>query len=190
MPKAPVKKQPTWKIYTVISVIVLSVFLATGLLALWAQYPTETHRELAKNQQELANNKGGWLNAAVYDSKSFKSLADRDEAKQTKTVRSIYDVVQLLLYVTVVVLVYRFIRRKKLSASTRATILATVVTVAVGNFVATMMLSLVEFSISGYEFDFGPGVWQLYTLGFLMSLVFTFAITWLVALIYDKKIAK
>lgn len=190
MPKATVKKQPTWKIYTVISVIVVSLFLGTGLMALWAEYPTENHREVARSQQEIADNNGGWLNTAVYDSKGYRALADRAEAKQTKMVKSIYDVVQVLMYVTVIILVYRYIHRRKLTVSSRTTILATVITVTVGNFLATLLLSLVGYLVSGYRIDYGDSIWQLYAVGFLNSLAFTLFVTWLVALISNRKQSK
>lgn len=113
---------------TIFLVVIVALF--TYLLGSWATYPTSRHQAIVQEQKDFLKRNG-----LFSGSKEFEDLNNTPEAKYSRVVGGISSFAQYIVYVAVLIIVYRYIRQRR-----RKAIVVTSLIVSGGSLLATAII--------------------------------------------------
>ncbi len=111
--KKPLNKQPKWKIYLVLTLLIAVGTTAIDFGTMLASYPTEKHREVSRRISELDNKAfgSGDKQDSILESDEYKTLQASNELTYSLRMSMASAVVASVVGIAIVVATYRYLRR-------------------------------------------------------------------------------
>lgn len=130
------KQQPKskWIMLSTIFAITSLVMIATASIGLYAAYPTERHREVARQFIDISSSPSGDLDL---DSDGYRALEATPEAIYSRNVDIVSTILQIAIFVAIVRFVYVYLRKQR---STKNPISATVAVVVLANTLSALAI--------------------------------------------------
>lgn len=111
--KKPLSKQPKWKIYLLLTLLIAVGTTAIDFGTMLASYPTEKHREVSRRMSELDNKAFGEGNNqdSILESDEYKTLQASNEFTYSLRMSMGSAALAIIIGIAIVVATYRYLRR-------------------------------------------------------------------------------
>jgi hypothetical protein len=182
--KKAVKRQSKWKVYTALTLLIAAGTLAFDAGTMYASYPTEKHREVARKISALDTKAYSLTStqdpSVVLESDEYKTLQATTENVYSTRMGIGSGVLGVILGVAVVVAVYRYLRRNLI---TRKPVGATVLINTLAAVAVAVPSVLLTPLLTGMKIDTITALLLIAALPF--ALAFGMLLTFLVAKIAE-----
>jgi len=172
------------KIYIAIIALVAVISLISSTLGMLVAYPTQAHRDVIRQFNEINANAGAGDMKALTESQEYKRLQDSPEMRYSMMIGFVLMIIELMITFTVVGVIYHYLRRNRLTNSAAG---VTTWLYVFGGFIATLIMGYVD---SMYVMKRSPQPIELITL-VLATFTVGLGITYLIARFfkwnYDRK---
>ena len=169
--------QPKWKVYTLLTLLIIGVTLAFDSGTLLASYPTEKHREVSRSLSAL-NNKvfSSGDPEKILESKEFKALEATPENTYSTRMSLASAALSVIMGIGIVAATYRYLRGNRITSKPIA---ATVLINTAASFVLIVPSLYMTEWLAGATVE--AELLMLMLLGAPFALAFGVLITFLIA---------
>lgn len=123
-----------WQSLAIITAVISLLLIALSIFSIAAAYPTESHKSVTRELQRLDEKAFGQQDfTTIINSEKYKTLAASPEQQYITKASFAMLIVNVIVNVAIIGIVYRYIRKHRLTAHPVG---ATVITVTIGTFMS------------------------------------------------------
>lgn len=141
MSKESNDKRHKKKVYAAIIALVAVVSLVSSSLGMLVAYPTQAHRDVIRQFNDINEKAGQGDTKAIIESQEYKRLQDSPEMRYSMMIGFVLMIVELLITFTVVGTIYHYLRRNRLGGSAAGVAAWLYV---FGGFITTLIMAYVD----------------------------------------------